>query len=687
MYIYLKKGALLPALLLVSACGGGSGTSGTVSSSVFSSSYVTSWSGYTTAASNLLATVKYNVQNAVGLYDTDGDNVVDARLTSYSISNVGVHFAHAAGLTGRGQIVAVSDEGFRTTHETISDDLAVVQAGLPDANHGTAVASVVTGDTSTMIGVAPNASLIVGHWDTADLADTGQVALARRAVAWNNSWGYVNSQPNAASYNSVFSGANGANYLQALKDYAAYGNVVFSIDNDVSKSSAGLMPALPSLVPELEAGWIAVVNGIPTVVNNDVTSATRVSGACLEAARWCIAADGTWYAATNGSNTSYAYTTGTSFAAPTVSGALALLAEAFPTLTPHELRLRLFATADNTFTGFTTDQVVTLAPGYESAVSNTWGHGFLDVAQALLPIGQITVNSAGGAIDANQPLVMSGTAAGGAIQAALADVELHAVDSFAGAFSIGAAALVQTAKAADFFGDHQARLSGQKPIDDRAISAALFDKDPTLQNSFGDLYVATYLPQSSDQFDTAGFSIGQRHDTAFGHIDWQAGIGSDNGALLPLWQNQNGQDLASLGISLTTELSETAQFQVSAVMASAGPSGDTSSVFMNSAEISYAQNNVFGRNDRLKLSLRQPYAITSGSTNLSLAVRSAGGTTIRNIPVDLSPSDREIQFGVDYEVALSRNTDLMLSMVHAENRGHVAGSDETGVFFGWRKQF
>ncbi|QTN37003.1 S8 family peptidase [Cognatishimia activa] len=699
---FSKFALLAPMAIALGACGGGDSGSGTgggtggtsTANTIFSSFFVQSWSAYQTAATNLLATSRYANQVANGSYysDINGNRVFDAgidvRLNGDPIRHSGAHFAHAAGLSGTGQLVAIADSGFLTTHEAISDSLNENQSANVDT-HGTFVASVITGNSGSMIGIAPSANLIIGDTSTyQSITNVGTAALSKRAVAWNNSWGFNNRYATTSDYNAIFTGAAGQQLIDAFQDYAAYGNVVFALSNTHGETQTDLMGGLPILVPALQDGWIAVVNAIPTMTNDDVTSVERVSSACLGAAAWCITADGTWsHGATSVSNTDYDFGTGTSYAAPVVSGALALLAEAFPALTPHQLRLRLFATADNSFTGFTTDQVVTLADGYQSAVSNEYGHGFLDIAAALLPIGTITVNSANGtAIDARQPLVMSGTAAGAAVRDALVNVDLLAVDSFAGAFTIDASDLVQATKPNQFFTEQSASLHGYT-TNDRHLSTALFDRDPTLQNSFGDLYVAAYMPNTSGAFETAGFSVGQRHTTSFGHIDWQAGIGSDNGALLPMWQNQDGQDLASLGLAMTSALSENSALQVSAVMATSAGRGNTSSIFMNSSEVTYTQAQVFDRKDRLKLSLRQPFAITSGSTNLTLATNSGGTYQLQTFAVDLSPAKREMQIALDYEIEVQRDTDVMLSLVHAMNRGHQAGKEESGVFFGYRKSF
>jgi hypothetical protein len=67
---------------------------------------------------------------------------------------------------------------------------------------------------------------------------------------------------------------------------------------------------------------------------------------------------------------------GTSFAAPTISGAVALMAQAFPNLTGQQIVQILFNSADDLG-----------APG----VDNIYGHGALDIARAFQPQGQTSM--------------------------------------------------------------------------------------------------------------------------------------------------------------------------------------------------------------------------------------------------------------------------------------------------------
>ena len=95
------------------------------------------------------------------------------------------------------------------------------------------------------------------------------------------------------------------------------------------------------------------------------------SNQCGVASTFCIAAPGRHYvpSGTNG----YVTVQGTSLAAPTVAGSLAILKQAFPSLGNDELVTRLFATANKT--GI-----------YE--VASIYGQGLVDLDAATQPVGQ-----------------------------------------------------------------------------------------------------------------------------------------------------------------------------------------------------------------------------------------------------------------------------------------------------------
>ena len=125
------------------------------------------------------------------------------------------------------------------------------------------------------------------------------------------------------------------------------------------------------------------------------------SNHCGAASTFCIAAPGRHYAP-SGPN-GYVTVQGTSFAAPTVGGSLAILKQAFPSLGNDELVTRLFATANKT--GI-----------YE--VASIYGQGLVDLDAATQPVGQgqipignsVTGKSAPMSLSTVQPALPTGNA-------------------------------------------------------------------------------------------------------------------------------------------------------------------------------------------------------------------------------------------------------------------------------------
>ena len=71
-------------------------------------------------------------------------------------------------------------------------------------------------------------------------------------------------------------------------------------------------------------------------------------------------------------------------AAPIVSGAVALLSEAFPNHTPEQLVDRILASANNDF--YTATGTTSFVNGITHGYNSEFGHGLLDLATALGPI-------------------------------------------------------------------------------------------------------------------------------------------------------------------------------------------------------------------------------------------------------------------------------------------------------------
>ena len=395
------------SLSLIGCFGGGS------SSNVVSSSKLDSGTSQT-----------YNSSNATTQAATTEFqyfNYSSAASSQNPMEVINAHKAYGYGFTGSGETIAIIDAGFNTSHNELNAK-TITQYGTQTAatgsnataDHGLIVSSVAAGedDGTGMQGVAPSASLHLAsynqnngntyyptHW--ANATDN-----ASSAIVQNNSWGidyqidklqanisangWSNTYGIAQKFHSSGYTANEGSasaYITALNNFQDHGVIVYALSNTTSFTDADFQAALPVLFPVLEESWITAVNVEITGSSGNETY-TRMSAPCGSTAKYCLGADGYQIvgAAYDDSNTSsyWANVSGTSFVAPQISGAVAVLAEAFPNHTPAELTDRLLASADNTF--FSHDAYVTFGNGVAHGYDDEFGHGILDIYAALNPI-------------------------------------------------------------------------------------------------------------------------------------------------------------------------------------------------------------------------------------------------------------------------------------------------------------
>ena len=404
---------LIP-LFITGCLGGGSGSSSAiVSSSSSTTNFLESGTSLTyssTDASNMAASS-----------ELDYFNSSSATSTQNPLEVINSHKAHGYGLTGSGETIAIIDAGFSINHNELNTK-TITQYGTQTAatgvnataDHGLIVSSVAAGedDGTGMQGVAPAASLHIAsynqtngntyyptHW--ANATDN-----ASSAVAQNNSWGInyqidslksdisSNSWTNAYGISQKFhssgftSNEASANaYITALDNFQDHGVIVYALSNSTSFTDADFQAALPELFSNLEEAWITAVNVEITGSPGNETY-IRKSAPCGSTGKYCLGADGYQIvgAAYHNSSTSYYWNgvSGTSFVAPQISGAIAILAEAFPNHTPAQLTDRLLASADNSF--FSHDSAVTFGNGVSHGYDDEFGHGIMDIYAALNPI-------------------------------------------------------------------------------------------------------------------------------------------------------------------------------------------------------------------------------------------------------------------------------------------------------------
>lgn len=158
------------ACLFLAGCGGGSGNStinallgpiygNNLSSDALAAFFINSFDAFEDRARELRDSSKYVRQDIRWQSGTGRSGPI---YDSYSLASARIEYAHAVGLTGAGQTISIVDDGFLATHESISNRVAIGSVTGAAESHGTAVASVAAGNSSTFIGVAPGP---VSYWE------------------------------------------------------------------------------------------------------------------------------------------------------------------------------------------------------------------------------------------------------------------------------------------------------------------------------------------------------------------------------------------------------------------------------------------------------------------------------------------------------------------------------------------
>ncbi|MDA0850802.1 MAG: S8 family serine peptidase [Proteobacteria bacterium] len=335
--------------------------------------------------------------------------------------------AFAYGKYGDGITVAISDGGFWLTEAGASSDhsafanttvIAFGSFNAPtgtDCNdlHGTCVAGTIAANRDSLtVGVAPDVRLHISDfrnsagysssWKKLEAATAS--AAAYNAAVMNHSWGPAWSNRQSidiydvfvikalygySTYLETFKGYWGSDiedWMNELKDFQSKGVVVWANGNDFEQNHAHAYAAIPYFFPDWKGAWITVAN--VDVTGSSTKTYTRIGNKCGLAASFCLATDGHNIALPShkvGSISYWSNATGTSFSAPTVSGAIALMAHHFPNQTPEQWANRLFASANNDI-GFAHVNSTNFGNGVVHGYSLEAGHGILDVYAALQPI-------------------------------------------------------------------------------------------------------------------------------------------------------------------------------------------------------------------------------------------------------------------------------------------------------------
>jgi hypothetical protein len=377
--------------------------------------------------------------------------------------------AYALGYTGQGVTIGIVDFNFNLSSSEVNfapgsvgpnaTALAIYQAQIgqaaPTDQHGQAVATVAAGIKNDVgiQGVAFNSTVLAVDF----FSDVNETQIIQGGAVYHVSdpWTYITSR-GVRIINTSF-GYEAGDVISnppVVHDYYVLQSAAKAVANGAllvasagnagganpSQSNLDIISDFPSFGVTASSPGAFIIAGAVDSSNNIASFSDRAGSAM------------NYYMVAPGVNIVFPWNgtlyigSGTSFSAPLIAGAAAIVMQRWPTLTAHQVADILFASATDLG-----------APG----VDPIYGHGLLNVVAALQPIGTTTILVSG----ANAPPVagsavvlapMFGDAR--ALRAALANVTI--LDSFRRDFQADLSPLVSSRPAIpDLFDAIEQRLA------------------------------------------------------------------------------------------------------------------------------------------------------------------------------------------------------------------------------------
>lgn len=333
--------------------------------------------------------------------------------------------AYQAGASGRGVVAAVIDSGVDATSaefagriSAASQDLAGTRGIQDEGGHGTAVSGVLLAakNDSGIHGVAYSATLLALRTDTpgscgatdgcthsdTNIARALDVAVAQGARVANLSLGGAAADP---ALRAAIGRATAAGMV-----------IVISAGNDTAANPSALAMIATDAIAR---GQIIIAGSI-----NSTKTLSSFSNQAGSAAGAYLAAIGEGVRSFDQTGAAFVYS-GTSFSAPLVSGAVALLAQAFPNLTGAQIVQLLLDSADDLGS---------------AGVDGVYGHGALNIGRAFAPRGATALAGSQVPVDLAATSASLSSAMGDAAQTGMSAIVL---DSYQRAYRVDFAEAVR----------------------------------------------------------------------------------------------------------------------------------------------------------------------------------------------------------------------------------------------------
>ena len=492
------------------------------------------------------------------------------------------------------------------------------------------------------------------------------------------------------------------------------------VNGKLNASSPGARNALMTVMEELRGH---------TVVAVAVGPDGRIwegSNRCGVAGNWCIAAPGGSISAASFARpdanqdpvrTIATGVDGTSFAAPMVSGGLALMKQFFrDQLGSRDLVTRLFATADKS--GHYADTAI-------------YGQGLIDLGAAVSPVGEARVpggTAVGGAGHGVAGTTLQlGATFGDGLQHSLAGREIAAFDALGSPFWFDLPSLVRAPgrpshmarleslldRAPRDGNEHRSELPGHDgaagaeegwrfglratPADAGSSLLNPSGRAATLsfgmENGFGATAFTTEGIAGQETPETGATLSWRPAESPLGmRVGWLGERSSISGSSAQGAFGHLSADSMVAGIEIRSRLDgwrAAADFEIGLIEPRAGNGIITAMSGLTTSAFSLRATRRLGPADEIAFSLSQPPRIESGSANLLVPTGRTRDGTVSHEPVtaDIEPSGRQLDLAVQWRRGRVLGGDLRAEAFFSRNPNHFDTKPGLGLLVGWLGAF
>lgn len=596
-------------------------------------------------------------------------------MANYGLDMIGAEAAYQQGWTGDGVTVAVLDSGIDTDHADltysggysfVSDDTNVED----DHGHGTHVAGIIAATKNDFgtHGVAFDATILPvkvlnanGSGNFSDIKAGLQYAHEQGAKIANLSLGanlgYNVTKQETAAYDWWFGDtyknvvANGTMVVMAAGNSGYDCKVKDSTyskwigDQQLTCSFPAALPSVAGYEELQTGGWI-------TVGAVDSTGKMAYySNLAGEMKNYYLVAPGSDILSTTNDG-STGTMSGTSMAAPHVSGAAALLFQKFPHLQNSDIASILFTSATDLG---------------EEGIDEVYGHGLLNVTAAMAPIGELNIPLGNTTTGTTTSLSSSYVAAPAAFASALMESaaleEAIIIDDYERAYNVDMTEAVSMMASTYSFDNYRTANVGN------------------LIMGFSEIEIDGQHPLVMGYQITKETSlmIG-RENTIFGAVSSGAlSFGEGSTWYSRLGYSNQYQDIR---YSLHADYGYSAGGSVS-------DSYFTSRSDIHGLGFGATAHKTFGKRNQLTLSLFSPISVVSGRADLKVSNGRdmAGNVSYSESSLNLKPNAREYTMNASYLHQIDREQSLTWDLNSTVNAGNVENGWDSGIQLTYKINF